>query len=482
LLNDLTSTYQASGETDKAFEYLYASKTIFEHNKAGVPLAAVYGNIGAMHAFTRQYDSALFWLNRALQILRRKGNNIVAANVYQNLGETYCGLSRLPEALAATKTALDLSAAAKDSLAFFKCKQSLGHIYLVMAKDANHTKQLKMAEAELRSAAEFFLRKKIPDNLYDTYHYLSQVYQQQGRYGEALQSYRNYTFYKDSVLNIAVARQVVQQRADGEHRIELAKKEKIAALARQEARFRFNLAILIGAIILAITIAAFFIRQKLKEKDHHLSLAAIRQEALNAQMSDHFIFNTMDSIGRLMKANDIPAASKYLQTFSKLVRKVLENSGERFITLQDDLNILQSYIELEKLRFPNDGLQYSIELDEHIIPSEVLVPPMVTQVIVENALKHGFSKLKGGQLQISIRKKDDAIAFEVRDNGLGRQQQSQEHSESKRSIGGSLAQRLIQSADKTGRHSFYSITDLVDEEQNAAGTLVKFRLPYIPLE
>jgi sensor histidine kinase YesM len=198
-------------------------------------------------------------------------------------------------------------------------------------------------------------------------------------------------------------------------------------------------------------------------------------------MSDHFIGNTMDSINAFITQNDQQQASKYLILFSRLIRKVLENSTQKLIPLSEDIEVLTAYLELEKLRF-NNNFDYSINMADTIDAGNTLVPPMVLQVLAENSIQHGLTKREGGHIAIHIQQQESLILCRVTDNGIGRSITTLATDKSRRSIGSGLAKRLLQATSRSKKAVSYQVTDLLDQNNQPAGTTVAYTLPYIPVE
>lgn len=133
-------------------------------------------------------------------------------------------------------------------------------------------------------------------------------------------------------------------------------------------------------------------------------------------MNPHFIFNAINSIQDLILKGDIDNSYNYIIKFSQLVRQTLNFSDKEFIDIEDEIQLLEVYLELEKLRFKDD-FTYTKNLND---AADLKVPPMLIQPFVENALKHGLLHVKGlKKLDISF-KKEDVLKCIVTDNGIGR--------------------------------------------------------------
>ncbi len=210
-------------------------------------------------------------------------------------------------------------------------------------------------------------------------------------------------------------------------------------------------------------------------------ISQLEMKALRAQMNPHFVFNSLSSIQESIVTGKTAAASKYLSKFSRLIRLVLENSGRQFISLKAETESLILYLELESFRFEN--FTYSFAVDPLIDEEEVMVPSMIIQPFIENALRHGFARKTGDkQLKIDIHWEQGLLVAIVEDNGTGRQAaeavkplERKDH----HSMGVQITEerlRLIGAASKDTRSIF--ITDLYHPDGTPAGTHVKIILPF----
>lgn len=144
----------------------------------------------------------------------------------------------------------------------------------------------------------------------------------------------------------------------------------------------------------------------------------LERSALQAQMNPHFIFNCLNSIQRYIMDNDKEQAMEYLSMFAKLIRQSLTASTKNKITLSDEISMLINYLELEKLRFKNK-FEFSIDLASSVVPEEIMLPPLLVQPYVENAVIHGMkNKEEDGLIDISFRITDaNYLEIIVSDNG-----------------------------------------------------------------
>lgn len=191
---------------------------------------------------------------------------------------------------------------------------------------------------------------------------------------------------------------------------------------------------IIGLVCLFIGIVIFKERIKRLERkqakelerinlEHQLKLS--QETALRAQMNPHFIFNVLNSIKSYIYENDKKKAVGYLQRFSDLIRKILEQSSVSWVKLEEEINFLKLYIELESMLF-SDDFDYVINIESDIDTNNSRIPSLILQPFIENAFKHGL-RHKEGKKHITIDfklEKNEILVVTITDNGIGREQSS----------------------------------------------------------
>jgi len=217
---------------------------------------------------------------------------------------------------------------------------------------------------------------------------------------------------------------------------------------------------------------------------HETSL--LKQKLFRAQMNPHFIFNALSNIqGFIMEKDNIRAAT-YLSRFAKLVRNILEGSLEEFIPLQKEIESIEHYLQLQEIRY-SGHIGYQIDISQELQVQEIMIPPMLVQPFVENAIEHGLkSKPTPGMVKVTFERKGKNLEITITDNGIGRKQSGELKKEEKRNIT-SLSTSLIVECVKTiNREKGFSnqkgkinmeITDLCDEAGKACGTKVLLSIP-----
>ncbi|MFQ5790912.1 MAG: sensor histidine kinase, partial [Acidobacteriota bacterium] len=164
------------------------------------------------------------------------------------------------------------------------------------------------------------------------------------------------------------------------------------------------------------------IRLEQKLAEQQVLVERARLQALSSQINPHFLFNTLNSITAAIRT-DPEVARRLIRTLSTILRKLLKEP-ESFIQLKEELEFVDSYLDIESVRFGRGKLVVEKEVEPEAL--ETFVPSMIVQPLVENAVKHGISKrLEGGRIIIRARREDGSAVIEIEDNGAGLPQGAQ---------------------------------------------------------
>jgi ligand-binding sensor domain-containing protein/anti-sigma regulatory factor (Ser/Thr protein kinase) len=209
-------------------------------------------------------------------------------------------------------------------------------------------------------------------------------------------------------------------------------------------------------------------------------LNELENKALRSQMNPHFIFNSLNSINSYIIKNKTDEASAYVTKFARLIRLILDNSMENTVLLEKELMALSLYIEIENKRFESK-FTWQIQVDENVDVGRLLIPPMVIQPYVENAIWHGLlHKAEPGVLKIYISKLEGCLAIIMEDDGVGRDaaigMRSKTSLKTKSHGLDVTARRIANFNGNAIEGEAVTITDLVTPEGRASGTRVLIRL------
>ncbi|MDO1502454.1 histidine kinase [Winogradskyella maritima] len=276
--------------------------------------------------------------------------------------------------------------------------------------------------AEADSRGDFVVKKDAIKKKID-------VYESAGDFEKAKAEFDKYTetvdaLYRQKEQELAQVARFTRNIAENQNRITSLENERMLSLRNIELTEAKNqnqeiiIYSLIGGLILLL-IAGYLTYKYIKQQRLANNLLALK--SLRSQMNPHFIFNALNSVNSFIAINDERTANKYLSDFSFLMRAVLENSEEDFIPLEKEIELLELYTKLEHFRF-KDKFDYSITIDDTIDVQEFMIPPMLLQPYIENAVWHGLRyKTEKGLLHVDITKTSkDEISISIMDDGIGR--------------------------------------------------------------
>ncbi|MFI5135015.1 MAG: two-component regulator propeller domain-containing protein, partial [Chitinophagales bacterium] len=184
---------------------------------------------------------------------------------------------------------------------------------------------------------------------------------------------------------------------------------------------------LVAAVMLLLLAVIYYSRiRKIRREERMRAevnnrIQEMKLTVLRTQLNPHFMFNSLNAIHNFILNNDQHQATVYLSKFARLMRMVLDTSQQNLIPLQQEMEMLSLYLELEKLRL-NNSLDYSIHADEKLNTMETMVQPLLMQPCIENAIWHGLNyKEENRKLELQIHREDSRLCFELEDNGVGRE-------------------------------------------------------------
>jgi len=280
-----------------------------------------------------------------------------------------------------------------------------------------------------------------------------------------------------------LTRQIIGLQADHEDQL---KRKEIAGLVRDNElrRLKLNQARIVfaaigGALLIGLLIITLWIQRKRFRSDQ--KALVLEQKLLRSQLNPHFIFNSLTNIQNFILNEKPEKASIYLSKFAMLVRNILDNSVEEYVVLEKEINTIENYLELQKIRF-SGKFDYRVDIEDEIDTDALKIPPMLAQPFIENAIEHGIKHRETpGHIDIRFSLKDHALIFEVEDDGIGRQKASEirilkdpEH----KSMATSLTrERLANLNRKLNEKIRLEIFDLKNVLGEATGTKVRFGIP-----
>ncbi len=227
----------------------------------------------------------------------------------------------------------------------------------------------------------------------------------------------------------------LSEMSSGNHKLYARALIKGTVITKETAIFSFNIKQRFYKtwwfLALILAVLQFFIlklinryNKKVRERKEAIQkqqneLAALKQQAFTSLMNPHFIFNALNSIQHYINKQDRQTANKYLSNFATLVRRNFDSANKPYVLLDEEVETIKLYLELEKMRF-HDKFDYSITLNQKAEDEDWLLPGMVIQPFLENAILHGIVPSgKKGQLNIHIEGVDNKLIICITDNGIG---------------------------------------------------------------
>ena len=346
-------------------------------------------------------DSCLMYGDRAKELA-------FEFNMYDEIAKAY----RVQEACAYHKGDLEKALVYIDSSIYYAKKikghKNLSSLYLAKAWDhldlSQNNEAIKWMDTALAvensvSAAKMMM-----------YSEASQIYQGAGNLDKAFASYKAYTQLKDSILNFETIGKVTEL----EQKYNKVKNEqKIFELEKTKQLYFF---LIVGSILAILAIVFFFRQRSLKNKQ---KIMETEQRLNRARINPHFFFNGMASLQNLSLQEKSPKTTLFISRFAKIMRQSLESTYEELTTVEEEVDFLTQYIEIQKLRYP-EKFDYAFHIDDNLEVNELQIPSMLLQPFIENAIEHGFKDIDyTGKIDITFQADNDELITTVEDNGKG---------------------------------------------------------------
>lgn len=474
--------------------------------------------IALYSSYVGNWTEALGYLKRALQLAREFHDDRSIAIIELNFSKVYLHQGQVTLAFYHVRKSQRSFLQEKDLYHGAQCAHSIGNIAAVKGDIALAKTSYEQAisffdsekmESELAEVyqdygqlciqigdlakAKYYLELSVKsDNivhsirLIDRYKLLSMLSMRNGDLRNALKFQNDYIQFLESnsikrndskiaeltSSNLREERErliEVQQR-----RIEKEKKEQ-EILKLQNDRVLYISLIIIFAIVFSLVI--LILRMKQVRSRQEQREAELSQTLLRTQMNPHFVFNAMSVIQSYIYENNPEKSSQFLVNFSRLMRLILENSPKEFIPIELELEILDKYLSTQKMRFEN-RFSYVLNVSEDLLFNKAIVPPMITQPFIENAIEHGqLHTVKGGEIIVEMKEVGGKLEISISDNGVGRKKSAQTKKiRTHKSMAIDITRERIEILNKKYKfNGSLTFKDLDDEKEQ--GTLVVIVLP-----
>lgn len=416
-LNANDASRLSSPAPENKAEAIQSNIQISEKENNKQDLAASYSQMADVNIENKNIPQAEENLNTAYQISKEQAPQQALA-INQKLTNFYVDNKDFDKAIKAKKSVLKENFVKENSQKKVEQIQELAEIYI----KKNDPKE---AIVLLKNAYDIALQKGHTLEAQKSVKKLDSLYNISENTDASVKLYRDFLgklpdlVSKDKSL---VDNKILE---DTEQKIsQLLQEKKLKdELIRKKNIFNYSL---IGVLVLLTGLIVFIFRtlKKVQIKNKKIALQSLRRE-----MNPHFIFNSLNSVNHFIATNNELEANQYLTKFSKLMRGVMENSSEDFIPFQQELDLLQNYLALEKTRFA-DKFDYEIEVDESLNTQNLKVPGMLIQPFLENAVWHGLRyRTDKGFLSLKFTKNNDLLKITIKDNGIGIEESKKQKTE-----------------------------------------------------
>jgi len=407
-LNDANRMKSANNSYDE-LDYLNQNCFLLSNTNNNEEIYQNYNQIADINMSLDQTDEALGNYNKALSTVDKESDE--ALEVKSNIADLLIQTKNYEDAIYIQKEVVEQSYKTADLNTQIKQMRKLSDMYF----SQNITQEgLQILQNAYILAIKQGNVSQARASLIELVHY----YDKTGENTKIIALYEDFILNLDSLILKDESLIDVKLFEISEQKIKELEDERILQDKLIERKDNNNLLliiiILLFTILIIITVKSWI---TVKKRNNIIALQSLRRE-----MNPHFIFNSLNSVNQFIANSNELEANKYLSSYSQLMRNIVENSNKDFIKLSSEIEQLKKYLELERIRFP-DKFSYKISVDEKLDPDIIMVPNMIIQPNLENAIWHGLRyKNTIGFLQISFSIIEKSILVAIEDNGIGIEQ------------------------------------------------------------
>lgn len=402
--NDAERLKNSAPEQKK--DYISSNIQILEKEGEKEEAADAYQQMAKADIDRNDAKAAVENYKKALENVKHKPEE--AIKIKNEIAKVYASENEFDKAIEINKKLINEAKEKNDSETQIVQMQELAAIYFKQQEAEKGISVLKKAYELAIQNGKTILAKNSLDQLISEYN-------AKGNGEKSIELYENFFENFESLIksdNSLVDSKVFQVTED---RIKHLEKERALKDELISKKNTFNY-FLLGSVVLMVLLFVFIVKAlySIKTKNKKIALQSLRRE-----MNPHFIFNSLNSVNQFISENKELEANKYLTSYSNLMRNMMENSNKDFVTLNNEVEQLKKYLDLEHLRF-NEKFDYEITIDDALDGDAVLVPNMLLQPHLENAIWHGLRYKEGkGFLKLDFKLKNNMVKVIVEDNGIG---------------------------------------------------------------
>jgi two-component sensor histidine kinase len=416
LLNSLGGLYQEIEDIDSALKYCKSSLYIYLNNFSWLKkdICMLYANVGNLLLIQSRNKEAQFYLVNAKKINDEINDDYLSSLIYPGLAIVRIRFEDYPGALDNYKLGLKAAERINSKDTKLAILANISSTYVQMRKYDEAELLLLPAYQEALQINHRYLIKEIL-NLFVL------LYSETKQYQKAYEFQKKYSDLKSELFSQELNKRIasIDEKLRSTERQKKILELNQLNLAKSFEIRRNKFILIIISVLSIFTLALIWSYYQRKKAKNMAYIYQMENRMFRLQMKPHFIFNVLSSIGGYMNQNNNRDAGVYLAKFARLIRNVLEQSNKELISLSRELEVLKYYLELQQLRFPNK-FDFIINDEDISDPETLVLPPMLIQPIVENAIEHGFSQRpERGNLWINFYQAHELLTIEIIDDGIG---------------------------------------------------------------
>ncbi|WP_175609842.1 tetratricopeptide repeat protein [Zobellia uliginosa] len=476
---NISAVYYELKQYDKTLDHLDIALNIYRELDDKKQISRTLINKGAVYADLKDFENALLYMTKSINLSKEINDKTELSGGYFQLGDLYFLMDQPKNALKHYKACLEISESIEDKI--YSC-----HAHIGLAKTyvslKDYSNALIHAENGKKIANELEL---LPQQIL-VYKTMATIYKAKGNYKKALESHQQFKLLNDSLFNKENIEKIAQleyeykykQALDSASIRELKLTKTVMSTSQDLAKTKQNyLWAVIGILVISILSGSLVFYQKYKNVKVKNQNIITEQRLLRSQMTPHFIFNSLSVLQGMILNKEEKKSITYLSKFSKLLRLVLENSRDKIVPLIQELDAIDNYMILQNMD-ANSPYDYSLVVDENININLFLVPPMLIQPFIENAIEHAFStNQEHREIEVHLSFKDKKLSCAITDNGVGIDAMLQKTNTKKKSLATTItSERLNLLAKDFNMPGSVFVEDR--KKYNEQGTKVTLIIPY----
>ena len=476
---NISAVYYELKQYDKTLQYLNEALPIYEKLEDKRRMASGLINKGAVYADLKQFPKALDYMTQSLRISREIDDKAELTAGHFQLGDLYLLMQQPNKALKQYQKTLELSRSIEEKVYTCHAQIGLARSYVALNKYSSALVHAQKGQT-IANKLELLPQQKMASDL------LATIYSNTGDYKKAFENHQQFKTLNDSLFNKESIEKITQleyeykyqQALDSASIRELKLTKTVKATTQDLEKSQRNLFLgVITFLIMALVLGTIIFFLRLRNEKTKTQSIAIEQKLLRSQMTPHFIFNSLSVLQGMILNKEDKKSVHYLSKFSKLLRITLENSRDKLVPLQQELEAVNNYLELQNLE-ETQAYNYTILVEDTIDDTLFEIPPMLIQPFIENAIEHAFVNQKENRkIDIRLVYKSKNLICTIADNGVGIDFQNENKQKHKKS----LATKITSERLKMLSNNFDSKGSVTIEDRtkyNEQGTLVTLVIPH----